>query len=130
MHEYRLSESRILPNKKNGSMRLDDWVLCRIYKKKSTGRILEPKMEDLSAQTSSAEHEANDIQSMKFPRTFSISNLWDLEYLGSISQLLSDNSNYDNQNSMSSSGGVQFPSRNVQLGEMLNPNTMLSSQFL
>lgn len=98
-------------------------------------------MEDLSAQTSSAEHEANDIQSMKFPRTFSISNLWDLEYLGSISQLLSENSNYDNQNTMSSSGGVQFASRNVQLGEMLNPNvdsvkfqvnqnTMLSSQFL
>ncbi|KAI8006207.1 NAC domain-containing protein JA2L [Camellia lanceoleosa] len=29
MHEYRLSE----PPKKNGSAKLDDWVLCRIYKK-------------------------------------------------------------------------------------------------
>ncbi|KAI3702889.1 hypothetical protein L6452_28642 [Arctium lappa] len=31
MHEYRLSE----PPKKNNSLRLDDWVLCRIYKKNS-----------------------------------------------------------------------------------------------
>ncbi|CAK9183048.1 unnamed protein product [Ilex paraguariensis] len=34
MHEYRLSE----PQKKNGSLRLDDWVLCRIYKKNSSGQ--------------------------------------------------------------------------------------------
>ncbi|XP_027063418.1 NAC domain-containing protein JA2L [Coffea arabica] len=32
MHEYRLSE----PQRKNGSARLDDWVLCRIYKKNSS----------------------------------------------------------------------------------------------
>ncbi|KAI3755814.1 hypothetical protein L1987_55621 [Smallanthus sonchifolius] len=31
MHEYRLSE----PSKNNNSSRLDDWVLCRIYKKNS-----------------------------------------------------------------------------------------------
>ncbi|KAL3639872.1 NAC domain-containing protein ja2 [Castilleja foliolosa] len=33
MHEYRLSQ----PPTKNGSSKLDEWVLCRIYKKKSTG---------------------------------------------------------------------------------------------
>ncbi|XP_071730162.1 NAC domain-containing protein JA2-like [Rutidosis leptorrhynchoides] len=32
MHEYRLSD----PPKKNNSPRLDDWVLCRIYKKNSS----------------------------------------------------------------------------------------------
>ncbi|KAJ4982111.1 hypothetical protein NE237_032948 [Protea cynaroides] len=32
MHEYRLSE----PPRKNGSSRLDEWVLCRIYKKNSS----------------------------------------------------------------------------------------------
>ncbi|KAL4580282.1 hypothetical protein LXL04_016469 [Taraxacum kok-saghyz] len=32
MHEYRLSE----PSKKSNSSRLDDWVLCRIYKKNSS----------------------------------------------------------------------------------------------
>lgn len=31
MHEYRFPES--MPIKKNQSLRLDDWVLCRIYKK-------------------------------------------------------------------------------------------------
>ncbi|XP_073311835.1 NAC domain-containing protein JA2L-like [Primulina huaijiensis] len=34
MHEYRLSESP----RKSGSSRLDDWVLCRIYKKNSSGQ--------------------------------------------------------------------------------------------
>lgn len=34
MHEYRLSES----TRKSGSTRLDDWVLCRIYKKNSSGQ--------------------------------------------------------------------------------------------
>ncbi|XP_009797580.1 NAC domain-containing protein JA2L [Nicotiana tabacum] len=34
MHEYRLSESP----RKNGSSRLDEWVLCRIYKKNSGGQ--------------------------------------------------------------------------------------------
>ncbi|KAA8526856.1 hypothetical protein F0562_008915 [Nyssa sinensis] len=34
MHEYRLSE----PSRKTGSKKLDDWVLCRIYKKNSGGQ--------------------------------------------------------------------------------------------
>lgn len=34
MHEYRLAE----PTRKNGSARLDDWVLCRIYKKNSSSQ--------------------------------------------------------------------------------------------
>jgi len=34
MHEYRLSD----PQRKNGSSRLDEWVLCRIYKKNSSAQ--------------------------------------------------------------------------------------------
>ncbi|KAJ0044552.1 hypothetical protein Pint_04470 [Pistacia integerrima] len=34
MHEYRLNES----SRKNGSTKLDDWVLCRIYKKNSSAQ--------------------------------------------------------------------------------------------
>ncbi|KAK2993000.1 hypothetical protein RJ640_004512 [Escallonia rubra] len=34
MHEYRLSD----PQRKSGSARLDDWVLCRIYKKNSSAQ--------------------------------------------------------------------------------------------
>eukprot|EP01018_Ginkgo_biloba_P022358 Gb_35309 [translate_table: standard] len=38
MHEYRLADSGARPSNlasKKGSLRLDDWVLCRIYKKNS-----------------------------------------------------------------------------------------------
>ncbi|WOL17095.1 hypothetical protein Cni_G25884 [Canna indica] len=34
MHEYRLADANRSPNK--GSLRLDDWVLCRLYNKKNT----------------------------------------------------------------------------------------------
>ncbi|KAM7492612.1 hypothetical protein LguiA_035533 [Lonicera macranthoides] len=34
MHEYRVS----MPQRKNGSAKLDDWVLCRIYKKNSSAQ--------------------------------------------------------------------------------------------
>ncbi|KFK35760.1 hypothetical protein AALP_AA4G032800 [Arabis alpina] len=34
MHEYRLIE----PSRRNGSSKLDDWVLCRIYKKQSSAQ--------------------------------------------------------------------------------------------
>ncbi|XP_057963964.1 NAC domain-containing protein JA2L-like [Malania oleifera] len=34
MHEYRLIE----PSRKNGSSKLDEWVLCRIYKKNSSAQ--------------------------------------------------------------------------------------------
>lgn len=44
MHEYRLCE----PSAKRGSSRLDDWVLCRIYKKKSSGP--KPSVSDLQGK--------------------------------------------------------------------------------
>eukprot|EP00252_Welwitschia_mirabilis_P019478 TRINITY_DN4525_c0_g1_i1.p1 TRINITY_DN4525_c0_g1~~TRINITY_DN4525_c0_g1_i1.p1 ORF type:complete len:349 (+),score=60.37 TRINITY_DN4525_c0_g1_i1:159-1205(+) len=39
MHEYRLAELS-KPAKRKGSLRLDDWVLCRIYNKKSSAEKL------------------------------------------------------------------------------------------
>ncbi|CAL5384883.1 unnamed protein product [Camellia sinensis] len=36
MHEYRLADVDRSARKKNSSLRLDDWVLCRIYNKKGT----------------------------------------------------------------------------------------------
>nr|GEY28103.1 NAC transcription factor 29 [Tanacetum cinerariifolium]GEY28473.1 NAC transcription factor 29 [Tanacetum cinerariifolium]GEY35159.1 NAC transcription factor 29 [Tanacetum cinerariifolium] len=99
MHEYRLNESRSQPTKKIGSMRLDDWVLCRIYKKKSPERTLEQREESINAQNIPSENQnVVQLQSMKIPRTFSV-DLWDLESLGSISHLLDDhNANYENNN--------------------------------
>eukprot|EP01018_Ginkgo_biloba_P018898 Gb_18916 [translate_table: standard] len=37
MHEYRLADSASRAAKRKGSLRLDDWVLCRIYKKNFGG---------------------------------------------------------------------------------------------
>ncbi|KAK3037905.1 hypothetical protein RJ639_031796, partial [Escallonia herrerae] len=53
MHEYRLADNKVntkppgcdVGNKK-GSLRLDDWVLCRIYKKSNTQRPLDPDSSD------------------------------------------------------------------------------------
>ncbi|KAA8523856.1 hypothetical protein F0562_010279 [Nyssa sinensis] len=53
MHEYRLIENKLntkppgsdLGNKK-GSLRLDDWVLCRIYKKNNAQRPLDHDRDD------------------------------------------------------------------------------------
>ncbi|KAK7245146.1 hypothetical protein RIF29_39981 [Crotalaria pallida] len=39
MHEYRLHDSMISSSKQRGSMRLDDWVLCRVRKKISSLKI-------------------------------------------------------------------------------------------
>uniref|UniRef100_A0AB38YBL4 NAC transcriptional factor 2 n=1 Tax=Panax notoginseng TaxID=44586 RepID=A0AB38YBL4_9APIA len=126
MHEYRLSESRSTPKKHHGSMRLDDWVLCRIYKKKNPTRASEePKSDNFRTKTLSAGDEGgnDDVQIMEFPRTSSISHLWELEYLGSISQLLNENSySYDNQNTVSSNAaGLMAPGRNIHLGDPRAP---------
>ncbi|KAL3511105.1 hypothetical protein ACH5RR_030506 [Cinchona calisaya] len=118
MHEYRLSESRSQPNKQNGSMRLDDWVLCRIYKKKNNlGKAVEIKAEDdQSAEivTTSADHDAthHELQTqaaLKFPRICSLTHLWEMDYMGTISQLYGENpynnnAIYDNQIIVSSNG--------------------------
>ncbi|KAG8637119.1 hypothetical protein MANES_15G084700v8 [Manihot esculenta] len=53
MHEYRLADNKVsnrppgcdLGNKKN-SLRLDDWVLCRIYKKNNTHRSMDHDKDD------------------------------------------------------------------------------------
>ncbi|PQQ11886.1 NAC domain-containing protein 72 [Prunus yedoensis var. nudiflora] len=48
MHEYRLIE----PSRKNGSTKLDEWVLCRIYKKSSSSAAQKP----MTTSVSSKEH--------------------------------------------------------------------------
>ncbi|KAL3849399.1 hypothetical protein ACJIZ3_011281 [Penstemon smallii] len=50
MHEYRLSQT----SSKNGSSRLDDWVLCRIYKKNSSGQ--KPSISISSGQSKEYSH--------------------------------------------------------------------------
>ncbi|MQL72898.1 hypothetical protein Taro_005237 [Colocasia esculenta] len=53
MHEYRLADANRAANKKGaggGSLRLDDWVLCRLYNKKNNWeRTQQQQMEETSA---------------------------------------------------------------------------------
>ncbi|CAN1321486.1 NAC domain-containing protein 2 [Linum perenne] len=92
MHEYRLSDSRNRSVKLNGSMRgfcsvhqLDEWVLCRIYKKKPT---VSKQYTELGINVPEARsvEEDEEQQMMKFSK-------FELDSLGSLSQLLNDDSN-------------------------------------
>lgn len=99
-------------------LQLDDWVLCRIYKKKNTARICEeePKVDDFRTNNYTvADACVNDLPKLEFPRTSSLSHLWEMDYFGSISQLLNENTtSYDNQSIMT----TMAPSRTVEMGGM------------
>ncbi|CAH9096708.1 unnamed protein product [Cuscuta epithymum] len=122
MHEYRLNESPSQPPKQNRSMRLDDWVLCRIYKKMSVGnRAIEMAKGEMDTQSQSQTQTQTQIapncevvniargpQGLILQRPCSLTHLWELEYyFGSISQ----NANFDDNNQnpcMSGGGNVTF----------------------
>ncbi|KAG8366369.1 hypothetical protein BUALT_Bualt17G0072600 [Buddleja alternifolia] len=124
MHEYRLNESRSQIHKQSGSMRLDDWVLCRIYKKKNVGRTSEQRVvEDSFAQIVTPSDHASEPQLYKFPRTCSLTHLWDFGYMGSISQLLNETScnnvPFNNQETISNNGDFSHGANKYhQLGQM------------
>ncbi|KAL3369806.1 hypothetical protein AABB24_007034 [Solanum stoloniferum] len=138
MHEYRLSESRTQPiiTRPNGSMRLDDWVLCRIYKKKNLGRAIEMMKVEEDTQQSQIMSVINPIevvasngqQTMKLPRTCSLSHLLEMDYFGSISQLFDDNNSYNtiSQNNTLMTNGYVGPHQAMeifQLGEVSQNNS-------
>ncbi|CAA0809962.1 NAC domain-containing protein 2 [Striga hermonthica] len=67
MHEYRLADVDRSARKKNNSLRLDDWVLCRIYNKKGAIERQPPTPEahatshDLASALTSEEDSKPDI---------------------------------------------------------------------
>ncbi|XP_021739947.1 NAC transcription factor 29-like [Chenopodium quinoa] len=142
MHEYRLTESKHQPIKQHGSMRLDDWVLCRIYKKRHVARA-EDSSSSPQGQISMVEGGASDASSnqnepeIKFPRTQSLSYLLDLDYLGPIAHLLNDNTSYnssfDIQTSMGSNAGLDQhvgPYQNIGLScHQINGNPCYPSSY-
>ncbi|KAG5608129.1 hypothetical protein H5410_019410 [Solanum commersonii] len=137
MHEYRLSESRTQPiTRPNGSMRLDDWVLCRIYKKKNLGRAIEMMKVEEDTQQPQITSVINPIevvasngqQTLKLPRTCSLSHLLEMDYFGSISQLFDDNNSYNtiSQNNTLMANGYVVPHQAMeifQLGEVSQNNS-------
>ncbi|KAK4373235.1 hypothetical protein RND71_008619 [Anisodus tanguticus] len=140
MHEYRLSESRSQPTRPNGSMRLDDWVLCRIYKKKSLGRAMEMMKVEQDTQQPEIISAINPVevvaattgqQTLKLPRTCSLSHLLEMDYFGSISQLFDDNSyNGISQNTLMTNvnGNVPQAMEKFQIGKVSHQNN--SNSFL
>ncbi|KAK8545507.1 hypothetical protein V6N12_026339 [Hibiscus sabdariffa] len=116
MHEYRLSQchnsnyiNRPL-NSKDGSMRLDDWVLCRIYKKShalsstsasaANGQVAEEDEAErfiqdqdalLPALESPSANNINNIISLQPQKSSSFSNLLDATDYSMLSSFLADN---------------------------------------
>ncbi|WOL14741.1 hypothetical protein Cni_G23522 [Canna indica] len=62
MHEYRLADTNRSPSKKGG-LRLDDWVLCRLYNKKNSWEKMQLKKEAMEAS------ETNDDTTSDSTRT-------------------------------------------------------------
>ncbi|KZV56958.1 NAC domain-containing protein [Dorcoceras hygrometricum] len=133
MHEYRLSDSRSLPNKQHGSMRLDDWVLCRIYKKKNLGKPDDQRVENTFSQIPST-IEPQVAQKLS-PRNFSLSDhLWDFDYINSISQLMHENScnqpfHVQETTSSDNGNGPRFDVERSQISQAQHPYTSGAIHF-
>lgn len=105
MHEYRLinrnSASKIphplVDHSKKGSLRLDDWVLCRIYKKNNMQRPVDHDRDDLIEDM---------IKQQRLMRTLCSSK----QTIPSISSLLMDHQNND-QNNMFDQPNNSTPNR-------------------
>ncbi|KAK1260487.1 NAC transcription factor 29 [Acorus gramineus] len=83
MHEYRMRGSDKGPATTSGSMRLDEWVLCRIYKKKHMKRASEEEGEG------SGEGYRRQVAS-RFPRSCSLTHLLEGGYMTTDAQGLED----------------------------------------
>ncbi|KAK7337052.1 hypothetical protein VNO77_17610 [Canavalia gladiata] len=60
MHEYRLHDSMISNSKQRGSMRLDEWVLCRVRQKISSPRSIWEDSNELTYEPTSQFQQMNE----------------------------------------------------------------------
>eukprot|EP01018_Ginkgo_biloba_P038484 Gb_37440 [translate_table: standard] len=86
MHEYRLADAGTRPSSlssRKGSMRLDDWVLCRIYKKKNHASKVTARERDESCVEevlASLPDIDNDDQKPNLPKIGSFCGLLESDY--------------------------------------------------
>lgn len=68
MHEYRLADTNRSANKKGGGLRLDEWVLCRLYNKKNAWEKMKQSMKQSSSfeETMDSMDAADDTGSDSF----------------------------------------------------------------
>ncbi|KAK9081740.1 hypothetical protein Syun_031186 [Stephania yunnanensis] len=110
MHEYRLAESK-QTTKKMGSLRLDDWVLCRLYNKKNNWHTIQNQTQTSSVEETIDSFEAVEgVDSLNTPES-DVENDQFMEFNG----LNNNNTQMSNQG-QAFMGGVQSRN-NIQIGE-------------
>ncbi|THU43930.1 hypothetical protein C4D60_Mb02t02040 [Musa balbisiana] len=92
MHEYRLAEALRSNNYqtiklRGSSMRLDDWVLCRIYKKSNHQLPLDAEQEDTGVEAASP-HSMQQNSFLKLPKSYSLTELLDAADYSTLARLL------------------------------------------
>lgn len=141
MHEYRLVDNKTnnkppgcdLANKK--SLRLDDWVLCRIYKKNNTQRPIEHERDDLNIDMMMG---SSSINPSCMPNSMSMPNLFGQPKMPHIKSSNFGATLLENDPNLYEGGGSQFSSKrplanlywNDQDGVASNDNSQSTKRFL
>nr|URH24718.1 NAC38 [Picea wilsonii] len=128
MHEYRLTDSGTsTTGLRKGSMRLDDWVLCRIYKKKNSNPRLtaakerdESGMDDVLATLPDIDQDQKPV----LPKVASFTGLLDGEY-PFLSCFLTDNPDYTG---LASLPELESFHNNSKREEYMNNNNITAKQ--
>nr|XP_043627756.1 NAC domain-containing protein JA2L-like [Erigeron canadensis] len=137
MHEYRLSESP----KKNNSPRLDDWVLCRIYKKNSSVESTisgGPSTEQSHGSPSSSSSQLEDVLD-SFPNSISAMGDKFLNVNNSSNQTFTNEDQKDNIQKFDSGNfdwasmdafGLNDPTNNQQNSTCIDPTFNMQMKFV
>ncbi|KAJ8466357.1 hypothetical protein OPV22_028909 [Ensete ventricosum] len=93
MHEYRLAEALRSNDYHNiklrgSSMRLDDWVLCRIYKKSNHQLPLDAEQEGTAGVEAASPHGMRQNSFLKLPKSYSLTELLDAADYSTLARLL------------------------------------------
>jgi hypothetical protein len=142
MHEYRLVDNNKPIKLKDSSMRLDDWVLCRIYKKSKCAQTSSESSSE--TMVSEVEHaEEAQFKETLFPitknnttspyqnnlisqKSVSFSNLLDAMDYSMLSSFLSEN--HSNPSGIGSSSSFNTENFNQQQSSQINTSNNYMSQ--
>ncbi|CAN6344255.1 unnamed protein product [Urochloa humidicola] len=131
MHEYRLTGANKTTKRRGSSMRLDDWVLCRIHKKSNNFQFSDQDQEGstveeeslnnnntnstISAASPKSELASNDHDDQFHPATMTMSKSY------SITDLL-NNIDYSTLSQLLDEPPLIYPTTTTQTNQQLNHN--------
>lgn len=113
---------------------LDDWVLCRIYKKKNLGKPDDQRVENTLTQIPCT-NDPPQVPQKLFPRNFSLSdNLWEFDYINPISQLMHENLynlpfNVQESTSNVNNSNIPRDADKTQITQVQHPCTSSATNF-